>query len=159
MHHISNGNHGIALFSSALNQLVSNTSTVEEMDMGLLCTLSLKQADLYPCAAGGGLFLFVDWNSGPDSPMWYLILLAKQHRVLPDFPVEHGWRAGTAVELIAETDHFKINGPLSPSKATDPTAGISCSDSHPWRSTVFTGAPCTVLIPLVVIWVAMTLPL
>ncbi|KAH9298968.1 hypothetical protein KI387_030650 [Taxus chinensis] len=156
-HHISNGCHCIALFSSSLNRWFRIPLQWTKPWIWNCCEVS-SCPEITLCAAGGGLYFFLDWYSGPVvfNP------LANQHRVLPDIPLKDGWRPGMAVELIAETDHFKVIAipvydevnwfvdPLLYNSSTNkwtvipvtgdnPTTDIYWSDSHPWRSTLHNG--------------------
>ncbi|KAH9299959.1 hypothetical protein KI387_011542 [Taxus chinensis] len=159
-HHISHGYHGIAFFSSPLNRwfrIPLQWTRRWTWD----CYEPSSSPDIVLCAAAGGLYLFVDWYSGLDIPVVFNPL-TKKHRVLPDFPLKHGWRPGVAVELIVETDHFKVItipvhetvnwdvDPLLYNSSTDkwtsipvtgnnPSTGIYWSDSHPWSSTLHNG--------------------
>ncbi|KAH9298972.1 hypothetical protein KI387_030654, partial [Taxus chinensis] len=77
----------------------------------------------------------------------------KQHMVLPDFPLLLGWCLVMAIELIAESDHFRSllsSKDVMPSKVIPllynsgtnkrtksiPIAISSRFNSHPWASTV-----------------------
>ncbi|KAH9298973.1 hypothetical protein KI387_030655, partial [Taxus chinensis] len=152
-HHIAQGFHGIVFFSSPLNRWFRIPLPWKRWKWRLNYSRDQCTPGLGLSAAGGGLFLFVDWSSGRHYTPVVFNPLIKQHRVLPDFPL----CPGMAIELIAESDHFKVITiaskdtelskvtPLVYNSSTNnwtigvPVATTCISHSHPWTSTVRDG--------------------
>ncbi|KAH9295124.1 hypothetical protein KI387_038712 [Taxus chinensis] len=145
--HTTQRSHGIVLFSPSLNCWYRIPLPLQwrKRNFSHFPQPSIVQL----CAAGGGLFLFVDWDSGEIYNPVVLNPLTKQYRLLPDFPLQQGWHGEMAVELIADpsSNHFKVIViasshtepsnvcPLLYNSSTNTWRAGDATGARPWRST------------------------
>ncbi|XP_057870210.2 uncharacterized protein LOC131076882 [Cryptomeria japonica] len=133
--HTTEGSHGIIFFSPSLNHWFRIPLPLQwrKQNVSHFNPPSVVQL----CAVGGGLFLFVDWDSGEISNPVVLNPLTKQYMVLPDFPFHQNWQTELAFELITDlsSNHFKVI--VISSNIGDPSKVCSLiynSSSNMWKT-------------------------